>query len=378
MFKKQKVYKSKRLKGFGIFTLLCLIIGGFFYLFNSKKARQFIKGEIREVKELVRGEEDLKTYREDSSSIFKDFFVPNSNNDHRPKALRPKALVAYIVIAVIIKLLVTGFLFFNYPNPVRMSEIISGNMIELIDNSRQENGVASLRVNPYLTQAAEEKAVDMMERKYFSHFSPEGKKPWEWIQKDEFDYVYAGENLAMDFRQAETVHDAFMRSPSHRKNILKSKYKEIGVAVVYGQMNDWETILLVEMFGTQRKDRLQFNAPKPAGSGIAGYTGKKADTVLGEEMEEDFYLPEGGVIQVSVQEKSGKTLTQFVVEYSNIFFIAFLVFILAVLMINIFIKRKVQHASLILQTIVAASVLLAFILVKFHFIEKISEQLLIL
>ena len=58
-----------------------------------------------------------------------------------------------------------------------------------------------------------------------------GTTPWSWIEKENYDYNYAGENLAMDFQSAEKMEEAWMASPTHRANILNGKYREIGMAV---------------------------------------------------------------------------------------------------------------------------------------------------
>jgi hypothetical protein len=41
-----------------------------------------------------------------------------------------------------------------------------------------------------------------------------------------------------------------MNSPTHRANIVNQKYKEIGIAVIDGQLNGVETTLVVQFFGT--------------------------------------------------------------------------------------------------------------------------------
>jgi hypothetical protein len=73
-----------------------------------------------------------------------------------------------------------------------------------------------------------------------------------------------------------------------------------------------------------------------------------------------------------------ETLIDRVVEYSNIFFIAFLIFLVISLLINIFVKIQVQHSSVILQTIAVGALITAMVLMKFHFTEQVSYQLLIL
>jgi len=130
------------------------------------------------------------------------------------------------------------------------SDITVQKTIELSNKSRTKAGEKPLTANSKLTRAAEAKAADMIANNYFSHTSPAGKTPWVWIQEENYDYSYAGENLAMDFHSAEKMEDAWMASPTHRANILNKKYKETGVAVKTGFLNGRQTIVVVVMFGS--------------------------------------------------------------------------------------------------------------------------------
>jgi hypothetical protein len=134
------------------------------------------------------------------------------------------------------------------------SDITVEKVIELTNASRAEAGESALISNSRLSQAAEAKASDMVANDYFSHTSPAGKTPWNWIQKENYDYIYAGENLAMDFFSAEKMEEAWMASPTHRANILNQNYHEIGTAVKEGIINGHETTLAVVMFGSGDKN----------------------------------------------------------------------------------------------------------------------------
>jgi hypothetical protein len=47
-----------------------------------------------------------------------------------------------------------------------------------------------------------------------------------------------------------------MASPSHRDNLLSTKYREIGIAVVEGDMDGVDTTIIVQLFGTRYADSL--------------------------------------------------------------------------------------------------------------------------
>ena len=154
-----------------------------------------------------------------------------------------------IIIQKIYLSTLTLILVLTYSSSVFASSINQANLINLTNHDRIINGLNSLEVSDELTQAATNKANDMLKNNYFDHYSPSGKTPWDFINDANYDYELAGENLAVDFKSAEGVNSAWMNSPTHKKNILKSNYQEIGIATVSGQFNNHETIMIVQMFG---------------------------------------------------------------------------------------------------------------------------------
>lgn len=121
------------------------------------------------------------------------------------------------------------------------------------NGARLKNGAGEVRINTLLSIAAEKKALDMFEYNYWSHTSPSGVQPWDFILGENYDYIYAGENLARDFSTSKGVIDAWLDSKSHRENLLNPKYVDIGLAVVDGELDGAETTLVVQMFGAPRQ-----------------------------------------------------------------------------------------------------------------------------
>lgn len=124
-------------------------------------------------------------------------------------------------------------------------------VVTLTNNDRKSAGLAELTVNKKLSDAAYAKALDMIKNNYFAHVSPSGKTPWVWMEAENYNYIYAGENLAINFKTPEATETAWMNSPSHKENIMNKNYKEIGIAEAQGVMNGQPTIVVVEMFGTE-------------------------------------------------------------------------------------------------------------------------------
>ncbi len=187
----------------------------------------------------------------------KHWFIPHSGNNHQPHALRPRALRFFTYLILAAKISSVVFLFAAYPNEGQYSAYTASTILQLTNQSRQEKKVTTLTSNSKLADAATRKAKDMLARNYFAHTTPDGKRFWTWIDSTGYNYAVAGENLAIDFTTPESAHAALMASPSHRENILNSRYREVGIAVVTGKMDGVETTVLVEMFGTQVAQKTQ-------------------------------------------------------------------------------------------------------------------------
>ena len=143
------------------------------------------------------------------------------------------------------------FLGFFWFSPVWATEITPDNVISLVNQERIAKNLEPLKINAQLMKAALDKAQDMIKNNYFAHTSPKGIDPWFWFEKNKYNYQIAGENLAMDFKEAEAQEKAWMKSETHRKNILNPAYKEIGVAVKKGIIDGHMTTLTVQLFGTR-------------------------------------------------------------------------------------------------------------------------------
>lgn len=168
---------------------------------------------------------------------------------HRAHALSPWSLFAYLQILLV---LTAGLYVIRLKAPQILGTVTfsADQIISLTNEKRAQNGLGGVSYSPLLAQAAAGKAQDMLKKDYWAHNSPTGATPWSFITSAGYRYVFAGENLARDFDSAPSVVDAWMNSPSHRSNLLDKNFKEIGVAVVSGELSGREGILVVQMFGT--------------------------------------------------------------------------------------------------------------------------------
>ena len=131
-------------------------------------------------------------------------------------------------------------------------------LVALTNKHRVDAGLSELTLNQKLVASSELKASDMATRGYFAHNTPEGKNPWYWFALGGYDYHAAGENLAVDFTDSPSIDGAWMKSPSHRKNMLSTEYAEIGISLSAGYFKGHPAIFVVEHFGSPRKSIFQF------------------------------------------------------------------------------------------------------------------------
>lgn len=183
----------------------------------------------------------------------KDHFVPSEGNVYRPHILRKPWLIFFLTViltseGVFIADLVGRQSAFNF-----VAAVLPGEVIALTNGERSANNLGTLTQNTALTAAAQAKADDMALNGYFSHVGPDGKEPWAWVKAAGYNYQYAGENLAVRFNDSSEVVNAWMASPTHRANIVKPQYTEIGVGVAQGQFRGESATYVVQYFGAPRQ-----------------------------------------------------------------------------------------------------------------------------
>ena len=113
---------------------------------------------------------------------------------------------------------------------------------DIIDRTnalRKENGVAALRINDRLMQAAQVRADEMASSSVYSHTRPDGRR-----NTSVTDCPYVGENIhriADCALQGQSVSEAAVwswnLSGGHRDNLLEKNYAETGVGLSRG-VND--------------------------------------------------------------------------------------------------------------------------------------------
>jgi len=180
----------------------------------------------------------------------KKYLIPDEENNFEPHIFRNTGLVFLTTIALFTFLsTVFGRIYVDVSG--MRANVLSSVVIDITNEKRKENDLQPLTYDATLENAAKMKVDDMVKNNYFAHVSPGGINPWYWFKEAGYVYFYAGENLAVDFDDSDSVTKAWMASPNHRANILNGKFTEIGVATSEGSYKGHPTTFVVQMFGTR-------------------------------------------------------------------------------------------------------------------------------
>jgi len=191
----------------------------------------------------------------------KKYFIPHEGNDHKPHMLRTEKVLIVLSLVLIIEIFFLAQVFLIGKNTNFLAAVISSVIVDKTNVERIDVNLSSLATNDLLKLAAQLKANDMAGKGYFAHVTPEGYDPWYWLSQAGYDYVAAGENLAVNFTDSEDVVNAWMGSEGHKANILKDNFTEIGVATAKGEYKGREAIFVVQFFGTPEAVAAQAPAP---------------------------------------------------------------------------------------------------------------------
>ena len=110
----------------------------------------------------------------------------------------------------------------------------------LLNRERAGRGLPALRENGLLSAASLEHSQDMVRRRYFEHTTPDGRDVRARLRAVGYSRgisASTGENIAYGFGNASTpaaIVRIWMKSPSHRADILRSAFTEIGIGVATG------------------------------------------------------------------------------------------------------------------------------------------------
>jgi uncharacterized protein YkwD len=120
-------------------------------------------------------------------------------------------------------------------------DLVRAAILCLNNEERGARGLPALKENSRLRQAAAGHSGDMVAHRYFAHDAPDGADFVDrivragYVRRDQGSWL--GENIAWGTGAKATateIHGAWMASPSHRANILRRSFREIGIGIALG------------------------------------------------------------------------------------------------------------------------------------------------
>lgn len=182
-------------------------------------------------------------------------------NDRSPRA-RILTLAAVVVVGVFV--VVGAFSLKDTLVPLGerlIAAVLPGTLFALANQDRAAAGASTLTYNPLLEQAAKLKAEDMATKGYFAHVTPTGETPLYFLNQVGYRYKNVGENLGLNYNDAQSVETAWLNSPKHKEALLYTQFTEVGIGVSSGTYQGMPATFVVALFATPLPPLV---TPKPA------------------------------------------------------------------------------------------------------------------
>lgn len=192
--------------------------------------------------------------------------VPHKANQFRPRAVGRYGIAIIVAFVLLAQGLYNGFTSGNILGTE--AQVTITGLLKATNNARVAQGESPLAINAQLAEAARLKVQNMFVEQYWAHTAPDGTTPWHWFGQAGYAYADAGENLAKNFTTSDSTIAAWLASPTHRANVLKSEYKDVGFAVMSGMLGDKPTTLIVALYGTPDKATVRGAAHSETVSGV--------------------------------------------------------------------------------------------------------------
>jgi uncharacterized protein YkwD len=177
------------------------------------------------------------------------YIIPTQKNGYRARLLGTPALAIMMLALILVNILAAPI-----SVAAQQVNVSQSTLLQSHNRERREQDLPPLKLNQALVTSAQRKAQAMLQSDCWSHYCPDGKSPWDFFQEAGYEYQVAGENLAEGFPNVEDVMVAWMNSPTHRDNIIKPDYEEVGFGIVRGNFQGkTDNIIITVHFGTPRR-----------------------------------------------------------------------------------------------------------------------------
>ena len=121
-------------------------------------------------------------------------------------------------------------------------------LIALINNERDTNGLPSLTINWEVARLAHYKSEEMIKHQLFCHESLVYGNPAQILDRFHIQHNMVGANIAMGYNTPQEVMASWLGSPGHHANLVNPNFTSIGVGLSLDKdgIPYWTIILIAE------------------------------------------------------------------------------------------------------------------------------------
>jgi uncharacterized protein YkwD len=126
----------------------------------------------------------------------------------------------------------------------------TNSFISSLNQERKKQKLNPIKSNKELERLANARLDDMVSKNYFAHYCTNCQDVDTLLASSTYSYEFRGENLAYgEYENENDVTKAWMRSQSHKFNILYPAFEEIGVAYKMAKYKNGYYLVVVTVFG---------------------------------------------------------------------------------------------------------------------------------
>jgi uncharacterized protein YkwD len=122
-------------------------------------------------------------------------------------------------------------------------------MLARVNAERRRRSLPIFAPSVVLDRIAQDYADDMLKRSHYGHVDPEGLTVRERAFAGGYPLRFIAENLASGQPTVDEVMDGWMKSETHRENILSKIYTEAGFGLAIGRNKRGYQVIWVQIFG---------------------------------------------------------------------------------------------------------------------------------
>jgi uncharacterized protein YkwD len=145
------------------------------------------------------------------------------------------SLIFFLVMSLTLTALVLSAWAVQPSNKLPTRDLVfEEELAALVNQKRGSLGIPILKKSPLLGRVARNHSRDMSGRDFFHPTNPDGRGPKARLEESGYAWRTFGENIGCGQESPRLIFKAWLKSKSHRENMLNPFYREIGIGFAAG------------------------------------------------------------------------------------------------------------------------------------------------